>query len=74
VLQIGVPAVVEWPHAWTAVTLQATADVLTVQTMLKLIPGHWPAQVTDTKLAEPSQSWSYASGRRAETRSSAVDV
>jgi Icc-related predicted phosphoesterase len=63
VLQIGVPAAVEWPNAWTDVTIQVTGDVVTVSTALHRIPGSWPGPVTVISLAEPVQAWTYAAGQ-----------
>jgi len=62
VLQIGVPAAVEWPNAWTEVTLGLTPDEVTVMTVLHRIPGSWPGPVAVTTLAQPVQNWAYAAG------------
>jgi Calcineurin-like phosphoesterase len=63
VLQIGVPAAVEWPNAWTEVTLEVTADAVTAATALHRIPGCWPDPVAATTLAQPAQNWTHAAGR-----------
>jgi hypothetical protein len=54
-LQIGVPAAVEWPHAWTAVALKVTPSAVTVRTTLSG-PGSstWPSSST---LAAISRRW-----------------
>jgi hypothetical protein len=41
ILQIGVPAVIEWPHAWTDVTLNITRDLVTVHAEIRPVPGGW---------------------------------
>jgi len=61
-LQIGVPAAVEWPNAWTEVTLELTPDAVTVATARHRIPGSWPDPVAVTTLAQPVQNWAYAAG------------
>lgn len=39
-LQIGVPAVVEWPHVWTGASIETAADgTVAVRTALVPIPG-----------------------------------
>jgi calcineurin-like phosphoesterase family protein len=67
VLQIGVPAAVEWPNAWTEVTIEVTDDVITVATAMNRIPGSWPDPVAVIALAQPVQNWTYAAGRWAQT-------
>jgi predicted phosphodiesterase len=63
VLQIGVPAAVEWPHAWTEAVIKVARGTVTVQTILRPIPGTWPPPATTTTLAKPTQNWAYAAGR-----------
>jgi Calcineurin-like phosphoesterase superfamily domain len=67
VLQIGVPAAVEWPNAWTEVTLEVTLDAVSAATALHRIPGSWPDPVAVTTLAQPIQNWAYAAGHWAQT-------
>jgi hypothetical protein len=67
VLQIGVPAAVEWPNAWTEVTLEVTPDAITAATAMHRIPGSWPPPVAVTTLAQPAQDWTYAAGHWAQT-------
>lgn len=62
-LQIGVPAAVEWPHAWTAVTIQSTPTTAAVHAAIKPIPGPWPAPTAPTTLASSKQEWAYTAGR-----------
>ena len=71
VLQIGVPAAVEWPNAWTEVTLEVTGDAVAARTALHRIPGSWPEPVAVTTLAQPVQNWAYAAGHW-EQRTAAV--
>lgn len=61
-LQIGVPAAVEWPHAWTAVTIQSTPTTAAVHAAIKPIPGPWPAPTAPTTLASSKQEWAYTAG------------
>jgi Icc-related predicted phosphoesterase len=72
VLQIGVPAAVEWPNAWTEVTLEVTGDTVTAATALHQIPGSWPGPVAVTTLAQPVQDWAYAAGHWARSPDSAA--
>jgi Calcineurin-like phosphoesterase len=63
-LQVGVPAVIEWPHAWTEAALHLTASgTLTLHTTLRPIPGTWPAPQIGTTLAGAIQNWTYTAGR-----------
>jgi Calcineurin-like phosphoesterase len=66
-LQIGVPAAVEWPHAWTEAKIKITESEITVQTALKPIPGTWPASVTTTVLCKTIQNWTFTSRRWVES-------
>ncbi len=66
VLQISVPAVVEWPHAWIETVIQVATGIVTVQTTLRSIPGAWPAPAAVTTLAEPIQNWTYTAGHWTE--------
>lgn len=62
VLQIGVPAAVEWPNAWTEATVEITAGSVTIRTALHPIPGSWPDPVVVPALDQPVQDWTYAGG------------
>lgn len=66
VLQIGVPAIVEWPHAWIETVVQVDAEIVTVQTRLRPVAGPWPRPRADTTLAPVSQNWIYAAGQWTE--------
>ena len=70
ILQIGVPAVVEWPHAWTDASIEFTTDTVTVQTTLIPIPGAWSNRDVNTVLAEPEQCWVFETGRWRQTPAS----
>ena len=72
VLQIGVPAVVEWPNAWTELTLEVAPDAVTVATALHRIPGTWPEAVAVTTLAQPAQHWIHAAGGWAQAPAAAA--
>lgn len=63
VLQIGVPAVVEWPHAWTDVSIDVTDMAISVRTALHPIPGSWSADGVNSVLADREQNWVHDSGR-----------
>jgi hypothetical protein len=58
-LQVGVPAVVEWPHAWTDITIEIAGDTVTVLTELRLIPGEWSAGTRNTVLHAAKQQWTF---------------
>jgi hypothetical protein len=62
-LQVGVPAAVEWPHAWTAVTVQSTPTTAAVEATIKSIPGPRPTPAAPVTLARPTQNWAYSAGR-----------
>jgi len=57
VLQIGVPAIVEWPHAWTEVSIELTRDEVTVTTTLIPVSGDWSSADVNTVLDGPEQHW-----------------
>jgi 3',5'-cyclic AMP phosphodiesterase CpdA len=57
VLQIGVPAIVEWPHAWTEVCIELTRDEVTVTTTLIPVSGDWSSADVNTVLDGPEQHW-----------------
>jgi len=60
VLQIGVPAVVEWPYAWTVARIDVADDNVTVQTMMTPINGNQPRGSINTVLDELHQHWVFA--------------
>lgn len=61
VLQLGVPAVVEWPHAWTDLQVEADGERLTVRAAVRTLPGAWSACDVDTMLDPAEQSWQLGS-------------
>jgi 3',5'-cyclic AMP phosphodiesterase CpdA len=63
VLQIGVPAVVEWPHAWTDTSIEFTGNTVLVRTALTPIPGAWSSRDVNTVLDEREQNWVFAARR-----------
>ena len=73
-VQIGVPAAVEWPHAWTDASIAVTGDSVTVHAAMRPIPGLWPAARVSTVLDEPSQSWVFTAGRWARALGSLIAV
>lgn len=63
ILQIGVPAVIEWPHAWTDVTLNITRDLVTVRAEIRPVPGVWSQPGHDPLLNGRTQAWTYGEAR-----------
>ena len=63
ILQIGSPAVVEWPHGWTDTLVELTGDTVAVRTALTVIPGHWSTGNRNTILDERQQNWVFTAGR-----------
>lgn len=57
VLQIGVPAIVEWPHAWTEVSIKLTGDEVIVTTALIPVSGAWSSADVNTVLDGTEQRW-----------------
>ena len=57
-LQLGVPALVEWPHAWTSVTIDGDGSVSSE--LHSVAPDIEPTN--DTVLASPKQSWRFSAG------------
>ena len=63
ILQIGSPAVVEWPHAWTDASIEVTSDTVRIRTALTPIPGQWSTGDLNTVVAEHEQNWAFSTGR-----------
>jgi hypothetical protein len=63
ILQIGVPAVIEWPHAWTDLSLNITRDLVTVRTEIMPVPGGWSKPCHDPLLSGRTQAWTYGEAR-----------
>jgi hypothetical protein len=57
VLQIGVPAIVEWPHAWTEVSIHLASDEVIVTTALIPVSGAWSSADVNTVLDGTEQHW-----------------
>lgn len=62
ILQLGCPAVVEWPHAWTDVTVEKSAISTRVWVSTRPIVGEWSRCERNTQLAGPEQSWDFGHG------------
>jgi DNA repair exonuclease SbcCD nuclease subunit len=62
-LQLGFPALVEWPHAWTDVRLDVSQGRAAIRTQLRPVAGHWSEGTTNTLLAGPVQEWELERGR-----------
>ena len=62
-LQIGFPALVEWPHAWASLSVQIAPDTVTVQVTLNRVPGDWSAGTASTMLSEPARTWTFSGGQ-----------
>jgi len=63
ILQLGFPAVVEWPHAWTDLTIETSAGGVLVQTTTRPVAGHWSRRERNTQLAATEQSWQFSHGQ-----------
>ena len=61
-LQLGFPALVEWPHAWTDVRLDVSPARTTIRTVRRPVAGHWSAGTRNSLLAGPEQVWQLARG------------
>jgi len=63
ILQLGFPAVVEWPHAWTDLTIETSAGGALVQTATRPVAGQWSRCERNTQLAATEQSWQFSHGQ-----------
>lgn len=63
ILQLGCPAVVEWPHAWTDLTVETGNRGTRVRALTRPIEGDWSQCERNTQLAEPEQSWQFDHGQ-----------
>lgn len=70
ILQLGCPAVVEWPHAWIDLTVELDAGGIRVEAITRPIAGDWSRRRHNTQLCDPQQAWLFADGlwRRASRR------
>jgi hypothetical protein len=66
ILQLGFPALVEWPHAWTDVRLEVSPARTTVRTALRPVAGHWSEGTRNSLLGGPAQSWQLVRGSWSE--------
>lgn len=62
-LQLGFPAMVEWPHAWTDLRIETSPGGATVRTAIRSVAGNWPQPTRNTLLASTEQAWQLAGGR-----------
>jgi 3',5'-cyclic AMP phosphodiesterase CpdA len=67
ILQLGFPALVEWPHAWSDVRLDVSPARTTIRTVRRPVAGHWSECVRNSLLAGPVQSWQLARGSWSDT-------
>ncbi len=57
ILQLGFPALVEWPHAWTDLRIETSPGATTVRTAIRPVAGNWSHCGRNTLLAAPAQTW-----------------
>jgi hypothetical protein len=62
-LQLGFPALVEWPHAWTDLRIESSPGGQGVRAAIRPVTGNWSQCVRDTVLAGTAQTWQLAGGR-----------
>ena len=62
ILQLGFPALVEWPHAWTDVRLDVSPARTMIRAALRPVAGHWSEGTRNSLLAGPDQAWQLARG------------
>ena len=62
ILQLGFPALVEWPHAWTDVRLDVSPGQAMIRTALRPVAGHWSEGTRNSLLAGAEQAWQLARG------------
>jgi 3',5'-cyclic AMP phosphodiesterase CpdA len=62
-LQLGFPALVEWPHAWTDLRIETSPGSATVRTTIRPVAGNWSQPTRNTLLAGTEQTWQLAGGR-----------
>lgn len=56
-LQLGFPAIVEWPHAWTDLRIETSPSGTTVRTSIRSVAGDWSQCARNTLLASTEQAW-----------------
>jgi 3',5'-cyclic AMP phosphodiesterase CpdA len=57
ILQLGFPALVEWPHAWTDLRIETSPGGTIVRTAIRPVAGNWSRCGRNTLLAAPAQAW-----------------
>lgn len=56
-LQLGFPAVVEWPHAWTDLRIETSPSGTAVHVAIRPVAGNWSRCSRNTLLASVEQTW-----------------
>ncbi|MGH3272069.1 MAG: metallophosphoesterase family protein [Trebonia sp.] len=62
ILQLGCPAAVEWPHAWTDLTVSTGSGRVLVRARTRPIAGQWSPCERNSQLAGPEQAWQFDHG------------
>ena len=62
-LQLGFPAMVEWPHAWTDLRIETSPGGAIVRAAIRPVAGNWSQPTRNTLLASTEQTWQLAGGR-----------
>jgi 3',5'-cyclic AMP phosphodiesterase CpdA len=62
-LQLGFPAVVEWPHAWADLRIETSLSGITVHTAIRPVAGDWSQCSRNTLLASAEQTWKLNGGQ-----------
>ena len=58
-LQIGVPTVVEWPHAWADASITLDDAAVRVEVTMRPVSGTWSRPGIDTVPDAPFQAWTF---------------
>lgn len=56
-LQLGFPALVEWPHAWTDLCIETSPGHTAVHAAIRPVAGDWSRCGRNTLLASTDQAW-----------------
>jgi Calcineurin-like phosphoesterase/Aldo/keto reductase family len=62
-LQLGFPALVEWPHAWTDLRIETAPGGTAVRTAVRPVAGNWSECTRNAVLASRAQTWQLDGGR-----------
>jgi len=62
ILQVGCPAAVEWPHAWTDLAVDTGAGEARVRARTRRVAGEWSQCVRNSQLVAAEQSWQFDRG------------